>query len=172
LTRINTRDPRILYSTGMGKALVVYYSWTGHTRQIAEAIAAELSADVEEIREVRPRAGWVAYFRSVWEALRSRSAPIGKPQKNASAYDLVVLGTPVWAGRVASPMRTYIAQERGRFARIALFCTEGGANGEKAMAQVAQLCGKEPAATLIVTERDIRSGAYRQKVADFAKALR
>ena len=88
------------------------------------------------------------------------------------AYDLVVLGTPVWAGRMASPMRAYIAQERGRFKRIALFCTEGGANGERAMAQVAQLCGKEPVATLIVTERDLGSGADHQKVADFVKALR
>jgi hypothetical protein len=82
------------------------------------------------------------------------------------------LGTPVWAGRMASPLRAYVAQERHKFARIALFCTEGGANGEKALAQIGQLCGKEPATTLIVAERDIDSGAWRQKVADFTKALK
>ncbi len=156
----------------MSKALVAYYSWTGHTRAIAEAIGAELDADVEQICEVRPRSGWIAYFRSAWEVLQNRPTPIKVTDKDPFAYDLVVLGTPVWAGRMSSPMRSYIVQQRAKFARVALFCTEGGANGDKALAQMATLCGKEPAATLIVTERDIKSGAYRQKVADFTKALK
>jgi flavodoxin len=156
----------------MGKPLVAYFSWTGHTRQIAEAVAVELGADVERVCEARPRKGWLAYFRSAWEALRDRPAPIKVIEKDPYAYDLVVLGTPVWAGRMSSPIHAYVAQERHKFARIALFCTEGGANGEKALAQIAQLCGKEPAATLVVTERDLTSGAYGQKVADFTKALK
>jgi flavodoxin len=156
----------------MGRALVAYYSWTGHTRQIAEAVAAGLSADVEQICEQRSRQGWLAYLRSAWEALRDKPALIKVIEKDPYAYDLVVLGTPVRAGRMASPLRAYVAQERHKFARIALFCTEGGANGEKALAQIGQLCGKEPATTLIVAERDIDSGAWRQKVADFTKALK
>jgi flavodoxin len=155
----------------MGKPLVVYYSWTGHTRLIAEAIAAELGADVEQIREARSRSGWIAYLRSVWEVLQNKQVPIKVIEKDPSAYDLIVLGTPVWAGRMSSPVRAYVAQERHKFARIALFCTEGGANGGKALAQIAQACGKEPVATLIVTERDIKSGAYRQKVAEFTNTL-
>ncbi len=156
----------------MSKTLVAYYSWTGHTRQIAEAIAAELGADVEQICEARSRSGWIAYFRSAWEVLQNKLVPIKVIEKDPSAYDLIVLGTPVWAGRMSSPLRAYVTQERQKFARIALFCTEGGANGEKALAQIAQLCGKQPAATLIVMERDIKSGAYQQKVADFTKALK
>jgi flavodoxin len=155
----------------MSKTLVAYYSWTGHTRQLAEAIAAGLGADLEQIREVRSRSGWVAYLRSVWEALQSTSVPIKVVERDPSAYSLIVLGTPVWAGRMASPLRSYIVQEKHKFARIGLFCTEGGANGEKALAQIAQLCGKEPAATLVVTERDLKSGADRVKVAAFTKAL-
>ncbi len=156
----------------MSRTLVAYYSLSGHTRQIAEAIAAGLGADLEPICEVRSRKGWIAYLRSAWEALQNAPAPIKVVEKDASAYDLIVLGTPVWVGRMASPLRSYVSQERHKFARIAVFCTEGGANGEKAMAQVAQLCGKDPLATLIVMERDIGSGAYRQKVADFVNALK
>jgi hypothetical protein len=36
---------------------------------------------------------------------------------------------------------------------------------------MADLAGKDPIATLIVTERDISSGDFRQKVAAFANAL-
>jgi flavodoxin len=156
----------------MGKTLVAYFSWTGHTRQIAEAIAGELGADIEAIGEARPRAGWFAYFRSAWEVLQNKVVPIKVLENDPSAYDLIVIGTPVWAGRMSTPVRSYVAQERHKFARIALFGTEGGANGERALAQIAQLCGKEPSARLLVTERDLKSGAYRQKVADFTKALR
>jgi flavodoxin len=155
----------------MGK-LIAYYSWTGHTRQIAEAIAAAIGADVEAIREPRPRTGALAFLRSLWEALRAKPAQILAPVKDAAAYDLVVLGTPVWAGQMASPLRAYIAQQRGKLARIAVFCTEGSASGEKAIAQVAALCGKQPVASLIVTERDLKSGDYRRKVEDFVNALR
>lgn len=155
----------------MGKTLVAYYSWSGHTRQIAEAIAAEFDADVEQIREVNSRSGWIAYFRSAWEALQGKSAPIADVKNSVSGYDLVVLGTPVWAGRMSSPLRTYILQERDKFARIAVFCSEGGANGDRAIGQVAELCGKVPVASLIVTEGELASGTYRQKVAEFTKAL-
>jgi len=158
--------------SAMGNTLIAYYSWTGHTRDIADAIAAALGSDVEQIREVRPRAGPIAYIRSVWEALRGRAASLEPLERDPSRYDLTVLGTPVWAGRMSSPMRSYILQQRGKLGRIALFCSEGGANGDEALAQMAKLCGKAPVATLIVMERDLSSGAFRQKVADFTKALK
>jgi hypothetical protein len=69
-------------------------------------------------------------------------------------------------------MRSYIAGQRAKFARTALFCTEGGASGEKALAEMGSFSGKDPLAKLIVMERDLSSGAWRQKVADFTKALK
>jgi len=155
----------------MAKALVAYYSRTGHTRQVAEVIAAQLGADVEPIQDVRPRSGLLGYWRSGCEALHKTAVGIEPVEKDPDGYDLVVLGTPVWAGRMSSPLRAYINAHRANFARVAVFCTEGGASGEKAMRQVAELCDRLPVATLIVTERELGSGAFRQKVADFTHAL-
>lgn len=155
----------------MSKILVAYYSWTGHTQQVAEAIAAGLGADIERICEARPRSGWLAYTRSIWEVLRQHVVPIKVIEKDPFAYDLIVIGTPVWAGRMSTPVRAYVTQERHKFSRIALFCTQGGANGEKALSQIAGLCGKEPAAMLVLSERDLKAGAWTQQVADFTKAL-
>jgi flavodoxin len=155
----------------MSKTLVAYYSWTGHTRQVAEAIAEALGAEVEVVEEVRPRRGWTAYIGSVWEALRGKVVPIKVPLHEVASYDIVVIGTPVWAGHLSTPIRSYIAEQGRRFLRIALFCTEGGASGEKALAEAANLCGKSPEATLIVTEKELRSGAFRDKVAEFVKVL-
>lgn len=156
----------------MSKILVVYFSWTGHTREVAEAIAAGLGADLEAIREVNRRSGWLAFLRSAYEVLRGKLVAIVEPQKDPAAYDLVVLGTPVWAGRMSSPLLAYVTRERSRLARIAVFCTEGSASGEQAIRQVGEVCGKDPAVTLIVTAGELASGAWRQKVADFVNALR
>jgi flavodoxin len=154
------------------KTLVAYYSWTGHTRQIAEAIAAELKADLEDILEKRPRSGLFSFLRSLWEVLQVKAVPLKVPVHDVSDYDLIILGTPVWAGRVASPMGSYVDLYRHKFRDIAVFCSEGGANGDKALAQLAQRCGKLARAQLEVTDKDFKSGAYRQQVTDFAGALK
>jgi hypothetical protein len=48
------------------KTLVVYFSRSGHTRQVAREIASRCGADLEAIREERGRAGLLGYWRSGW----------------------------------------------------------------------------------------------------------
>lgn len=156
----------------MSKILVVYYSWTGHTQEVADAIAAALGADVERIRESRPRSGWLGYLATAWEVLREHLVPIKVLEKDPFAYDLLVIGTPVWVGRMSTPVRSFIVGERHKFKRIALFCTQGGANEQIALPQIASLCGKEPVATLAVSSSDFKSGAWRAKVGEFVNALK
>lgn len=155
----------------MQKILVIYYSRTGHTRQIAEVIATTCKADLEEMRDVKSRNGFFGYFRSGREALKELLTNIEPIDKNLDEYDIVILGTPVWAGKVSSPMRTYISQHQSRFKRIAVFCTEGGSGGEKVVQQVIKLCGCESVASLIITDRDFKRNTYQSKVAEFAQQL-
>lgn len=155
----------------MRNILVVYYSRTGHTRQIAEAIAAKCSANLEAIHDVSSRLGFLGYWRSGREAWREQTTEIRQVEKDPAAFDLVVIGTPVWAGRMSSPIRTYITEQRSRFKRIAVFCTLGGAGGEKTLARMAELCEQAPVAKLIVTERELKSGAFRAMADKFAAEI-
>ena len=43
--------------------------------------------------------------------------------------DLIILGTPVWAHNMCSPMRSYITAQKERFRAIAVLCTQGGSGG-------------------------------------------
>jgi len=154
------------------KILVVFYSRTGHTRQVAEAIAAALDAELEAIEDVRSRRGIIGWLRSGREAWREQPAEIQPVGKDPSDYDLVVLGTPVWAGRMSSPLRRYIIDQAGRFNRLAAFCTLGGGGGDETLDQVATLCAQTPVARLMVTAGEFKSSAWRDKVAAFATACR
>ncbi len=57
------------------------------------------------------------------EALKESEPPIHSPSKDPSEYDLVILGTPVWAGKMSSPLRSYIKTTAGKFKTVAFFCT-------------------------------------------------
>lgn len=153
------------------RILVAYYSWTGHTKQIAEAIAKACDADLEEIQDVEDRAGFFGYLRSAYHALTKRIGRIRIAAKDPADYDLVVLGTPVWAWNLSPPMRAYVSEQAAKFGEVGFFCTEGGAGGDGVFKQMAELSGKQPVATLIVTEAELKSSNYGDKLQEFGRAL-
>jgi flavodoxin len=137
------------------RVLVTYYSRSGHTRQIAERIANALDADVEELVDSGDRSGVLGYLRSGFEALFRRGAKIAAPTRELSTYALVVIGTPIWNLSVSSPVRTYLVDHQAALPEVAFFCTYGGSGASRAFAQMAELCGKQPIATLDVRERQL-----------------
>lgn len=155
----------------MQRVLVVYYSRTGHVRSVAQAIADACSADLEEIREARPRRGLFAWIRSSFEAARGRCPPILPLVRSPSDYELVVLGCPVWASRVASPMRSFLASNAPTLPHVAFFCTMGGRGGERMFGEMTTLCGKEPIAALILRDRELNEPAIPRRIAAFVEAL-
>jgi flavodoxin len=132
----------------MSRVLVVDYSRTGNTHLVAKALARELGADLERIRDTRRRHGLWGYIRSAREALKERPAEIRRPRYDPADYELVILGSPVWAGHVSSPMRRYLADNAGKFERIAVFVSEGGRGGPRVLAEMAALAGRRPVAKL------------------------
>lgn len=149
----------------MRNCLVVCYSRTGLTATVAQEIANLCGADVELIREQRGRTGPLGYLRSVLDSIFHRTPDILPPAKDPADYSLVVLGTPVWAGNMAAPMRSYLQRYRQHFNRIALFCTMGGSGGDRAFNEMARLCGKEPLASAAITDAEIQRNTYHTKLA-------
>ena len=156
----------------MAKALVVYYSRTGHSRSVAMELAARCDADVDEIRDsATRRSGLFGYLRCAREALRSELPPIEPAAANPASYDVVILGTPVWASHMASPVRSYVQAHAAEIRRIALYCTQGGNGGPKVLAEIAELCGKDALATLVLNERDVANARYAQSLDGFVAAI-
>lgn len=153
------------------KVLVVYYSRTGTTRRLAEALAKALQADIEPVIDTKSRSGVVGYLRSVAEALQKRGAPLKPMKADPRSYDLVVIGTPVWAWSVSSPVRSYLAANRGCLPDVAFFCTMGSRGSERAFAEMQAIAGKAPRARCAVTAREVASEAYGRHIAQFLEQL-
>lgn len=139
----------------MKRILVVYYSLSGHTEFVAQQLAAQCQADLEPIKDRHSRRGALGYLRSVLEALFGGRPAIERARRRPGNYDLVILGTPVWAWNVASPLRTWLERHRNELKHVALFCTCGGSGHAKVLNDLERLCGHAAQARLVMTERAI-----------------
>lgn len=153
------------------RTLVVYYSRTGHTRQIAKEIAERCGADLEEISELHPRQGaWGAMLSAVQVLFGARPA-IKPTGTNPDNYDMVVLGTPVWIQRPAPAVSSYLQQYGAQCKQVAFFCTEGGRGERQAFEAMHRLCHKEPKARWAVTEKQLPEPLHAANLVRFTDAV-
>jgi flavodoxin len=154
------------------RSLVVFYSRTGTTRHVAEAIGRGLGADLEELREAIDRRGPVGYLRSGFDARLNRWVPIDQLNRDPARYDLVVVGSPVWIASVSAPVRAFLAAHSRRLPRVAFFVTEGGRGERRAFWQMAEIAGSQPVGTLALTQRDVERGQVAPQIDSFVGSLR
>ena len=153
------------------RTLVVFYSRSGTTRRIAQALSGALKCDLEEITEPRPRTGFLGYLRSLLEARRKLPSIIAPKKHDVSSYDLVVIGTPVWAWSLSSPVRAYLTATASQLPEVAFFCTLGARGSESAFAQLTAIVGKKPRAVCAITQREAFSASDVERLTAFEKAL-
>jgi flavodoxin len=108
------------------KSLVVYYTRTGNARFAAETIAAEIGADVEEIIDLKKRSGAIGWLSGGSDARRGKETEISTTKKSPADYDLIIVGTPVWASRPTPAVTTYLKKNDLSSKKVALFFTQGG----------------------------------------------
>lgn len=155
----------------MTKTLVAYYSRTDTSLKVAKDLAETLGADLDRIELPTHRRGSIAYALSALEAV-AKGVPSIRTRLDPGAYDLVVLGSPVWAGTMSAPMRSYLFMHRAELPRrLGFFAVMGGRGAERAMLEMKMLCGAEQAPSQAFLERDVRSNMHRQGVAGLALAL-
>lgn len=147
------------------KVLVAFYSRDGHTRAAAEMIAEALGADVDGIADGRPRRGIMGFLRAGYDATRGRTTEI-RFSKDPASYDLVVVGTPVWNGRVTPAVRTYLERNSGRIRRAAFFATCAGRPG-RCIGQMKEIYGGRSLAERVILRDRIEEGAE-----EFVRELR
>ena len=110
------------------KALVIYYSHDGNTRLVAQTIAEATGADVLALKPTKEVAsqGFAKFFWGGAQVMMKRTPPILPFDKQPQEYDLLFIGTPVWAGTYTPPLRTFFSTTDLKGKQIALFCCYAG----------------------------------------------
>jgi flavodoxin len=149
------------------KILVAYYSRTNVTKKIGDEIARLLEADVEEIVPKVNYNGKIGYMRGGKDAISAKIIDLEPLKFNPEDYDLIYLGVPVWAGKSANPMISYIKQNEGKFNNVKFFVTAGGSGFESTFKQMEEYVGKSPLKTLALTTKEVKKDEFKEKLASF-----
>jgi flavodoxin len=154
------------------KILIVYYSRKGTTKRVGEYIAQNIQCDSEEIIDTKRRDGIIGYLRSGKEAMGKIPSVIKPVSKDPANYDLIIIGTPVWASNMSSPIRAYLKANALSIKKAAFFCTQGGRGGDSAFKEMEALCGKKPVDTLILSGSSLKNeNGYKTMVKSFINRI-
>ena len=152
-------------------SLIIFYSRTGTTKKVAELISEHLSCDIEEIFDEKDRSGKIGYMKAGKDAMRKKLTTLKNYNKDPSSYDLMLIGTPIWAWNMSTPIRTYITENKDKFKNVAFFCTEGSSGGDKCFENMSILCDKKPLATLELNAKEIKDGLYLDKIKAYTNKI-
>ncbi len=110
------------------KTLVVYYSYSGNTKYIVEQIAQCLNADIISLEPVIPYSSdYDTVVAQGQEEVGRNYMPELKPiSLDIANYDRIIIGTPTWWYKMASPVLTFLSQNDFSNKNIALFMTNAG----------------------------------------------
>ena len=137
----------------MSDILCMYYSRTGNTKKAMEEIAEALGAELVELRDDVDRSGWKGFVRCGLDAVRRTTQPLApyETQRPLKEYRLVILGTPVWAGRCSSVMRGFLKEHGKEIQSAAYVLTRSSDDKNEDVFSQMDLyvpCGHTAAATL------------------------
>ena len=118
------------------KKVVVFYSLTGNTRTVAKTIAKELKADLCEVEEVKKRNRFIAYFTGSFAASKDKCSEIKPLALNIHDYDLILLGSPIWAGKPVPAINAFISNTDFKHKKVIVFFTMGGSGYVKAVRNI------------------------------------
>lgn len=129
------------------KTAVVYYSLSGNVKECAEKIAKITSADLicMEAEKAYPDSGFRKFYWGGKCAVMGEMPKLKPYDFDASKYDLIVFGTPVWAGTFNPCIRTFIHENKEtlRDKEFAVFCCHSGGGGEKTFRKLREYLGIE-----------------------------
>ncbi len=132
----------------MKKSLVIYYSQTGATQQVAQEFAQLLDADTLRIEVQQPYNG--TYEETIDRCLKEKESnelpTLEVLNIDLTQYETIFLGYPIWFGTYAPPIATLVKENDFAGKKIVPFCTFGSGglgasiNNLKAALPKAEIC--------------------------------
>jgi flavodoxin len=131
-----------------GKSLIVFYSWSGNSRTIANELKSLTSGDIVE---VTPSTPYTSNYNQMLDVARQEITAIDNSNtypsistsvSNINSYDTVFIIYPLWWSRMATPMQAFLRNHSNQLSgkTIALVCTSGSSGISQTVADAQRLC--------------------------------
>lgn len=157
------------------KAVIVYYSLEGNTQFVGDSIAKEIPAKIISLEPVKeyPKGKVSKFFWGGKSVVFGETPPLVPYEFDRKEYDIVIIGTPVWAGCFAPPIKTFLKENDLSGKKIALFACSSGGDAEKCFAKFKkELAGSNIIATLSLVDPKARPKSDNTlKIKDFCNQL-
>ncbi|MBP1929764.1 flavodoxin [Methanolinea mesophila] len=113
------------------KTCIIFHSYTGITRGVAEQVQAACGGDMIEVKPRQKYSTLTAYTVGCLRARNEEAEPIEPAYIDVAGYDLLVIGTPVWAFKSTPAVNGAInALEHCDGKKGIIFATCGGKAGD------------------------------------------
>ena len=135
-------EPGGTISGDAGKTLIVYFSWGGNTRTVANHIHDLIGGDIVEVETVIP---YPDTYEEVTQIAPGELANDYRPElktkvDNMDEYDTLIVGTPIWGGHLTPAMKSFLASYNLSGKAIAPFCTHGGSGTAQSVNDIRSVC--------------------------------
>jgi len=155
------------------KTAVVYYSLDGNCAFVADQIKAGLNADLVRLymQDEKKRHG---FMKILWGGgmVFSRKKPPLKPYTfDPAAYELIVIGAPVWAGSPAPPIQTFLSETGISGKKIVLFVCHGGGKGRALNKLKTLLAGNEIIAETDFVNARKNNAEVKRQISNWVKGI-
>lgn len=141
----------------MPDVLVVFHSRTGRCRDIARLLSEQRGWALAEVAWPGEQPG---YAWCAGQALLRGHPEIRYRGPDPSAYDMVVLVSPVWCWRLCPPMRSFVRSMEGKLGGVAVLSCMGGSGASNAVAEVEHLVHRPVVAKLALRQSEVDAGRY------------
>lgn len=123
------------------KALVVYFSRSGNTKEIANQIKNITNADLFEIV---PLEAYPEEYQAIAKQAKKEISEGYRPTlkgklKNIQDYDTIYIGSPCWWSTIAPPVATFLSEYDLSDKTIIPFMTHGGSGLGHSVADIKKL---------------------------------
>jgi len=116
------------------KVLIAYYSLEGNTHYLAKGIAECVGADLLRLMPVKDIKNNKLKFLFGGRQAAMKSKPKLMPfDKNPEEYDIIIVGTPVWASTMTPAVRSFLSSSILTDKKVGLFCCNRGGPGNVIM---------------------------------------
>ena len=124
------------------KVLIVYYSWSGNTRQLANTIAKHINADILELQpEIPYPTDYGECVRQVKGEAQNKFRPkLKNLPADINGYETIIIGSPIWWHTMAPPVLTFLSAFDFSGKTVLPFYSHGGSGGGTYAKDVKQAC--------------------------------